>query len=164
MGAGGPGATSHHQGRGTQGHSQHTDPGFPSLLSWPKAPHNSPHGPVPTAATIQGGKKKKKKRKLQSKSKPGKHLFIQFAWDMVGHPQEPPARNASPARHGRRSQREMKLQRLSFRCLTEHKNPALKTKKGKRGTGRVAGEERGGDARHDGPRNMGEGVQGLTPH
>lgn len=161
VGAGGPGTTSHHQGGGVRGHSRCTDPAFASPLSCPKAPRNSPHSPVLTAATIQGGKNR---RKPQSERKPGERRFIQFARDVAGHAREPPARGAPPARHGRRSRREMKLQRLSFQCLAEHKNPALKTKKGKRVTGRAAGEERGSDARHDGPRNRGEGMRRLTPH
>lgn len=105
-----------------------------------------------------------KKRKPQSECEPGERLFVPFAWDVAGHPGEPPARSTPPARHGHRSRREMKLQRLSFQCLAEHKNPALKTKNGKRGTGRAAGEERGSNSWHDSPRNAGEGVRGLTPH
>ena len=77
-----------------RGHSPSTDPSFASLLSCPKAPHNHPHGPILTAPTIQGGKNEK----TRSESKPGQHLFVQAAGDVAGHPGEPPARSAPPAR------------------------------------------------------------------
>lgn len=50
-----------------RGHSQCTAPCFPCPLSCPKAPRNSPHGPILTAATIRGGKKKKKKKCEQAR-------------------------------------------------------------------------------------------------
>lgn len=46
-------------GRRDAGHSQCTDLGFSSLFSSPKAPQNSPHGPILTTAIILGGTKEK---------------------------------------------------------------------------------------------------------
>lgn len=118
-------------------------------LSHPRSHVLKLHATAHTVPSLQlpPSREEKKRRKPQSERKPGERLVIQFPRDVAGHPREPPARGAPPARHGRRSRREMKLQRLSLQCLAEHKNPALKTKKGKRGTGRAAGAERGSDAR-----------------
>lgn len=49
----------------------------------------------------------------------------------------PGATRACPPQPGTHSPRKMKSQRLSFWCLAEHKNPALKTEKG---MGGAAGE------------------------
>lgn len=94
--------------------------------------------------------------KLQSGSKPGKHLFIPFAWDMGGHPES--HRLAGLPQPGTATRKEMKSQRLSLRCLTEHKNPALKTKTRKRRTGRGEGQQ------CTAPEKRERGMQGLTPH
>lgn len=144
MGAGGPGATSHHQGEGmTEPVHQ---PGVPFLLWCPK-PHT-------TACSTPG-----KRRKPQSESRSGKHLFSPFSWDMGGHPES--HQLTGLPQPGTATKKEMKSQRLSLWCSTEHKNPALKTKTRKRETGRAT---RGETARDIQPIKTGEGVQRLTPH
>lgn len=85
-------------------------PRFPSLLSRPKPPRNSPHGPVLTAATVQGGKKEKTPKREQAR----KASLRPVCTGPGRSPPRPPARSGPQARHGRRSQREMKSQRLSF--------------------------------------------------
>lgn len=61
-------------------------PHFPSLLSHPKPPRNSLH--VPSLQPPPS--REEKKRKLQSESKPGKHLFGRSARDGAGHPRDHP--------------------------------------------------------------------------
>lgn len=88
------------------------------------------------------------------------HLFSPFAWDVGDHPGS--HQLTGLPQPGTASRKEMKSQRLSLWCLTEHKNPALKTKTRKRETGGgAAREERGRDVQ---PQKTGEGVQGPTPH
>lgn len=72
-------------------------------------------------------------------NEPGELLSGSFPLRWAGDRREPPARSAPRAPRCRR--RAMKLQRLSFPCSTEHKNPARKNRKGKKqeGTGKAAG-------------------------
>lgn len=99
-------------------------------------------------------------------NEPGELLSGSFPPRWAGDRREPPARSAPRAPRCRR--RAMKLQRLSFPCSTEHKNPARKTEKGKsrRGLARRRGGE--GPARPGSPRNTlpkaRERARGLRPN
>lgn len=154
MGAGGPGATSHQQGGGTRERNQ---PGFPSLLSCPKR-HTKPAQSQFHNCPIQG----RKRRNFQSEAKPGKHFFTQFARDTGGHPES--HQLTGLPQPGTATKKEMKSQRLSLWCLTEHKNLAPKTKTRKRRTGGAAGEKRGSDAQPQKNRRWGAGAHPTSPH
>lgn len=107
-------------------------------------------------------------RKIEetAQNEPGELLSGSFPPRWAGDRREPPARSAPRAPRCRR--RAMKLQRLSFPCSTEHKNPARKTEKGKsrRGLARRRGGE--GPARPGGPSDTlpkaRERARGLRPN
>lgn len=124
-------------------------PGFPSLLCCPK-PHK-------TACSIASLQEKWENSKVGASQESISSLHLHGTWEAT---LRATSSQGSP-QPGTATKKEMKSQRLSLWCLTEHKNPALKTKTRKRRTGRAAREERGSDAQ---PQKNGRGRCRGSPH
>lgn len=125
------------------------------------SPTRHPHSATPQAASTQP---REENQKRQPENEPGEMLLGSFPPRWAGDRREPPARSAPRALRCRR--RAMKLQRLSFRCSTEHKNPARETGKGKAGGDWEGGGEERGPHSPAAPATpfprRGRGARGLT--
>lgn len=97
---------------------------------------------VPSLQLPPFGEEKKKKKEVRASQESIPSSNLHGTWQVT--PESQPLAAFPPAQHGRHGQREMKSQRLSFWCLTEHKNSALKTKKREKGDGESS---RGGEGR-----------------